>query len=445
MIKNLYSEPLTGFSKNAHKRLAHHQNKSGTIYQKTVPIYDNFMKIMKGKMLAIKDQVKIKPGQVIFSQTVLKSIIETIIFCGRQALSLRGDDPQFHNSSLLEFPTVTAGSFLELTLFRVAAGDEILKKHILKAPSNAKYMPKTIQNELICLRGGEIATGITSEVKESRVLSILADEVRDCSNTEQMSFVIRYVDKSCQIREEFIQFLECESGTSRQELFLKIVNAIRNLALEISNVRGQGYDGAGNIAGKKSGVSSRIFKLSDKALYVHCFNHRLNLVIAKSCNIQKVRNLMGIGKEISYFLNLSPKREKFLKDVKKLFDVDATKEKLIDVCLTRWVARSDGLVVFETFFTIIVYALEKIKDNANPDIHFTDDTSTKASNLNKSCYNFDFVVALVITRSILSYTSAVTELLQKKSIDILQAYQVIKSVKAQFHDIRANVDIFHEK
>ena len=86
-----------------------------------------------------------------------------------------------------------------------------------------------------------------------------------------------------------------------------------------------------------------------------------------------------------------------------------------------------------------------MKNNANPGIHFNDDRSMKASNLYKSCYNFDFVVALVITRSILSYTSAVTELLQKKSNDILQAYQLIESVKAQFHDIRANVDIFHEE
>ena len=124
------------------------------------------------------------------------------------------------------------------------------------------------------------------------------------------------------------------------------------------------------------------------------------------------------------FFNLSPKRKQFLKDVKKLFDVDTTKETLIDVCLTWWVARIDGLQVLETFFTIIVYALEKMKDNANPDIHFNDDTSTKASNLYKSCYNFDFVAALVITKSIFLYTSAVTELLQKKkkSNDILQAY-----------------------
>ena len=60
-------------------------------------------------------------------------------------------------------------------------------------------------------------------------------------------------------------------------------------------------------------------------------------MIAKSCNIPKAQNLMGIIKEISYFFKLLPKREQFLKDVKKLFD-SGTKEKLIDVYLTRWVA-----------------------------------------------------------------------------------------------------------
>ena len=74
--------------------------------------------------------------------------------------------------------------------------------------------PKLYKMNLICLWGEEIVAGIISEVKESRVFSNLANEVRDCSNTEQMSFDIRFADKSCQIREEFIQFLECESGTS---------------------------------------------------------------------------------------------------------------------------------------------------------------------------------------------------------------------------------------
>ena len=52
-----------------------------------------------------------------------------------------------------------------------------------------------------------------------------------------------------------------------------------------------------------------------------------------------------------------------------------------------------------------------MKDNANRGIYFNDDTTTKTSNLYKLYYNFEFVVSLVITRRILSYTSALTKLL----------------------------------
>ena len=60
-------------------------------------------------------------------------------------------------------------------------------------------------------------------------------------------------------------------------------------------------------------------------------------------------------------------------------------------CLTPWFARIDGLAVSQTLFTIIFYVLEKIKDNENAAIPFNDDTTTKASNSYKSCYNFEFV------------------------------------------------------
>ena len=43
--------------------------------------------------------------------------------------------------------------------------------------------------------------------------SILADEVADVSNTEQLSLVLRYMDDDNNIREEFIDFLPCKDGT----------------------------------------------------------------------------------------------------------------------------------------------------------------------------------------------------------------------------------------
>ena len=81
--------------------------------------------------LAIRDQVMLKPDQVILNETVLESIIETIIFWGHQELSLHGqrDDPLLYNSSLLEFTSVNVGNFWRLINFQVAVGDAVLKRH----------------------------------------------------------------------------------------------------------------------------------------------------------------------------------------------------------------------------------------------------------------------------------------------------------------------------
>ena len=88
MTKISYSERFTGFNKVAYERLADQQNKTGTIHQNNIPISGTSMKIMKSRISAIKEQVKLKLDQLIFNQIVLKSIIETIIFCGCQTLSV---------------------------------------------------------------------------------------------------------------------------------------------------------------------------------------------------------------------------------------------------------------------------------------------------------------------------------------------------------------------
>jgi hypothetical protein len=48
-------------------------------------------------------------------------------------------------------------------------------------------------------------------------------------------------------------------------------------------MRGQGYDGAANMAGKFSGVRTRIQTEIPEAYYVHCYAHCLNLAVVKSC------------------------------------------------------------------------------------------------------------------------------------------------------------------
>lgn len=323
------------------------------------------------------------------------------------------------------------------------------------------YLSKTIQNELINLCGKNIIQTIVSDVKKQEFFSIMADEVRDCSNSEQLALVVRYVDETCTIREEFIEYIECDTGTTGLALGEKIISKLEELGLDIKDIRGQCYDGAGNMASPKVGVHKRILELNELAIYFHCFSHQLNLVIVASCGIQRVRNVMSIVKAVSYFFNLSPKRHGCLKSNKEAYveklkkeaeeagkaktDKLGAKVKLIDVCMTRWMARIEGMGVFETLFPVIVHTLEKMKDNTDPNEKFNNNTCSQAISLFKSCHNFEFVATLVITRKLLSYTSAATEMLQNQSNDILCAFQLIQSIQGQFSDIRNNIDDFHDE
>ena len=45
-------------------------------------------------------------------------------------------------------------------------------------------------------------------------LAIITDEARGCSNKEQTSVIVHYVDKLAIICEAFLMFVECTQGTS---------------------------------------------------------------------------------------------------------------------------------------------------------------------------------------------------------------------------------------
>ena len=85
--------------------------------------------------------------------------------------------------------------------------------------------------------------------KKIDFFSILADEASDCSNQEQLSLVIRFVYGSVEIREEILGFLHCELGLSEKALAEAVLNCIANLALDIHNCCGPGYDGATSVYG----------------------------------------------------------------------------------------------------------------------------------------------------------------------------------------------------
>ena len=124
-----------------------------------------------------------------------------------------------------------------------------------------------------------------------------------------MRVVIRYVDKDGAVQESFMEYMHCDNGISGEAITEKLIGSITNIGLEVSNLRGQSYDGAGNMAGRQKGAAARISAVEQKPTYIHCNAHQLNLCIARACKILPISYMMATVGSVSKFFNLSPKHQ----------------------------------------------------------------------------------------------------------------------------------------
>ncbi len=100
------------------------------------------------------------------------------------------------------------------------------------------------------------------------------------SHSEQVSFVVRFVH-DMQIKECFIQVCHVKSTTS-QDLEEVVMALLSENGLNAENIWGQGYDGAAKMSATYKGLQARIQRQNEKALFVHCHAHCLNLVLVET-------------------------------------------------------------------------------------------------------------------------------------------------------------------
>ena len=190
-----------------------------------------------------------------------------------------------------------------------------MENHLKTRSKRETYLSATIQNDLLKCCYQVINESLIKEVKASKIFALILDEASDISNKEQLSFCLRFVDSSNDIREEFLKSIHCDVGITGRDFFEAVTNTLSEFGLDLMNCRGQGYDCAGSMAGKINGLLGIVLQSNKLALYMHCHSHRLNLVVSSLTRIIGFRNVMDAIKAISYFFNLSPKRqEKVIKE-----------------------------------------------------------------------------------------------------------------------------------
>ena len=255
-----------------------------------------------------------------------------------------------------------------------------------------------------------------------------------------MPLVLRYVDKNGEINERFMKYIPCDTGTTGEALTQKILNTLtHDLNLDIGNCRGQCYDGAGNMAGKFSGVATRILQINNLSLYTHCASHRLNLAVATSCKLQNVKNMMEYGRKIASFFH-TPKRQLLLEEMIKKHLKNYKHIKLIDPCETRWVLRIDALERFIEMYIPLFKAIEYISENRDES---WEDSAGDAYGYRFGLKNFEFIITLVTVRMLLCYTKSATIQLQKSSLDIIEGLNQVSIMLKSLRTARTLIDAYH--
>ena len=111
-----------------------------------------------------------------------------------------------------------------------------------------------------------------------------------------------------EVHESFILFRDVER-TDAATLFHCLTTTLDSLGLSLNQLRGQCYDGASNMRGRYNGVETRVLNVNPKAVYVHCVNHCLNLVLVDTCkSSSECRNFFGLVERLYSFIEASPRR-----------------------------------------------------------------------------------------------------------------------------------------
>ena len=215
------------------------------------------------------------------NRSYLKIIADTLRLTAVQNIAQRG-----HRESNTDDDN-NSGNFLEILSF-MKNYSEILEDRLENGPQNAKYTHHTVRDAILEILSDIILDEIKEEIKEAEYFALLVDETKDLSKQEQLTFVLRYVF-NYEVHEEFLGFRAAD-GLTADSLSDAIQDELKQIGVSIHNLVGQGYDGAAVMSGKCAGVQEKIRTIIPQALYVHCFAHRLNLVI-----VQAVKSVVPVA------------------------------------------------------------------------------------------------------------------------------------------------------
>lgn len=419
---------ITGFSdwKNMPKQFENHFLSSKSSHQFSLEKYAAYTQSKASGSVATQISSQYK-NDVIRNREVLATHVQVILLCAQQDIALRG-----HREN---DESMNKGNFLEiLQLLKQKCPDYKVKSENL--PNNAKYISHEIQNEILNVSGCLVRNVIANEIcNPIEAFAIIADESKDKGGIEQLSICLRYIHDE-EVKERFVAFMDLHKFDA-ESITSSIIKVVNETGLNIKKCVAQAYDGSSTMSGDISGVKTRISDLVDGFCpYVHCYAHRLNLVLVDCCsNIPELKDLFGLLQAIYNFQCNSVLRSEYFQQSQKECKLEVLK--MPQSCQTRWSSKKVGLFYFRNRIEAVIMALEEIVDKGKPS------EAAECKGYINQLQSFTILLLLVAMDEILGTTNTLSEYLQNPNLIYTQASSLCQATIITLKDMRSE-DKFDE-
>ncbi|NWU97255.1 P52K kinase, partial [Upupa epops] len=368
----------------------------------------------------------------------LKSLFEILILMGKQNIPLDG-----HSGAELPEGAFASDNFQALLEYRINSGDEVLRKRFEMTAVNLEYCSKTQQKQMLEVCANCVREETLREVRDSRFFSLVTDEVVDVAGEEHLPVLVRFVDDSHNLREEFIGFLPYEADP--ETLAVKFHAAVtEKWGLNMEHCRGQAYVASSGFDSKMKVVATRLLEKYPQAVYTLCSSCALNVWLAKSVPVVSVSVALGTMEEVCGLFHQSPQLLAKLGDtISVLFQNDEEKgNELKELCRSQWTGRHDSFEVLVDLLQALVLCLDAVSSDSA--VRWNKLTVSRTLVLLSTLMDFDFIVTVVVLKSILSFTRAFGKNLQGQTSDVFIAAGSLTAVLHSLNEVMENIDLYHE-
>ncbi|XP_077285493.1 zinc finger MYM-type protein 1-like [Arctopsyche grandis] len=352
-----------------------------------------------------KANIEMHNKEVTANRYILSKLISAICFLAKQKQPLRG---HFEHQE-----SENRGNYIEL-LYLLSESDIKLKTH-LDNSTVFTGLSNHIQNDLVSAISKVLLDEIKTEIRASKFVSIIVDESTDISRKAQLSTIFRYVDENNEIQERFVGFVDVSPNRTANALFQHIRETLEEFGC-LDKLIAQTYDGAAVMSGEHNGVQRKIRDICPNSLFVHCYAHRLNLVLSQS-----VKHISGCKRFFSRMLSFSTF---FCKSSRRISLLDCQiKKRFPTAAPTRWNYNSKILNMILEYQTELMEIFNQI---INDEDEWDTDAVINAEVLHRYLKEFEFNFNLHLFSAIFNSADFLFEILQKKTFDISYCVSEIK-------------------